>query len=353
MDDLTLTLKKPAVKLSGWQAVRVTRGIERMPSDFDIEFTERFPGEAESVVVKPGDECQVLIGSDLVITGYVDRFMPTIDRSRHSLRVTGRSKCQDLVDCSVVWDSNQMSGATALTVAQNLAGKYNITVKALTDVGDPIKQVNFIWSETPYQVIERVVRSQALLVYDSPDGNLILSRVGTEKHGSGFQQGKNVERATAMFGMDLRYSEYRVRMHNMTPLSETGDAGDILTIVEDKDVPRFRRREIIAETGVLVAGLAQKRGVWEAARRAGRSYCVQLTTDSWRDGDGMLWTPNRMVRLQLPSLKIPDVQWIVAEVTYRRDRAGTAADLVLMPPDAFSVQPIVLNPIPADVQTRG
>lgn len=347
MDDLTLITGKR--KLSGWQAVRVTRGIERMPSDFDIEFTERFPGEAESVVVKPGDECQVLIGSDLVITGYVDRFLPTVDRYRHSLRVTGRGKCQDLVDCSAEWESNQISSASVLSIAQKLAAPYGITVSALDDVGPPIPQINLMWGESPYSVIERITRANALLAYDGPDGNLILARVGTQKHGSGFEQGKNVERATAMFGMDLRFSEYVVRMLNMSPLGETGNAGDILVTVTDKEVPRHRRRTIIAETGVVAAGLAEKRGTWEAARRAGRSYCVQMTTDSWRDGDGMLWTPNRMVRLQLPSLKIPDVQWIVAEVTHRRDRAGTAADLVLMPPDAFAVAPVVLMPTLNDV----
>lgn len=347
MDDLTLITGTR--KLSGWQGVRVTRGIERMPSDFDIEFTERFPGEAEAVVVKPGDACQVRIGDDLVVTGYVDRFMPSIDGQRHTLRVTGRSKCQDLVDCSAEWDSNQISSASVLSISQKLAAPYGITVSALDDVGPPIPQINLLWGETPYSVIERITRANALLAYDAPDGNLILARVGTGKHGSGFEQGKNVERATAMFGMDLRFSEYVVRMLNMNPVGETGTAGDVLVTVDDKEVPRHRRRTIIAETGVVAAGLAERRGLWEAARRAGRSYCVQLTADSWRDGEGMLWTPNRLVRIQLPSLKIPNVQWIVAEVTYRRDRTGTAADLVLMPPDAFAVAPVVLMPTLNDV----
>lgn len=346
-DDLTLVTG--GRKLSGWQGVRVTRGIERMPSDFDIVYTERFPGETDAVVVKPGDACELRIGGDLVITGYIDRFIPSISPAAHTLRVIGRGKCQDLVDCSAEWPSNQISSADVLSIAQKLAAPYGITAKALSDVGEPIPQINLMWGETPYQVIERIVRARALLAYDGPDGNLILSRVGSERHRTGFEQGVNIEAAQAMFGMDLRFSEYVVRRLSMSSVSETGSDGDILVTVTDKAVPRNRKRYIIAETGIEAAGLSQRRGLWEAARRAGRSYYVMLTTSTWRDGDGMLWTPNRRASLKAPALKIDSVDWVISEVTYRRDAQGTHADLILMPPDAFEPMPVVLNPTLADV----
>ncbi|SMF48304.1 Mu-like prophage tail protein gpP [Azospirillum oryzae] len=350
MDDLTLITGKR--KLSGWQAVRVTRGIERMPSDFDIEFTERFPGEAESVVVKPGDECQVLIGNDLVITGYVDRFLPTVDRHRHSLRVTGRSKSQDLVDCSAEWPSNQISSSDVLSISKKLAQPYGIGVTALSDVGEPIPQFNLIWGETPYQIIERMARFRALLVYDAPDGSIILARAGTETHRTGFEQGINIERATALFGMDLRFSDYVVRSLSISPAGDAAGynvTSDIQATAKDAEVPRHRLRQIIAETGIVAFKLSEQRGQWEAARRAGRSYCVQITTSTWRDGDGMLWTPNRLVNIKIPALKIAEANWLIADVTFRRDTAGTHADLTLMPPQAFLPQPFVWQPTISDV----
>ncbi|WP_422449499.1 phage baseplate assembly protein, partial [Thermoanaerobacterium sp. DL9XJH110] len=42
MEELILTVG--GRELSGWTEVRVTRGIERCPSDFQIGMTERFPG---------------------------------------------------------------------------------------------------------------------------------------------------------------------------------------------------------------------------------------------------------------------------------------------------------------------
>jgi prophage tail gpP-like protein len=40
-DDGELTLVSEGQRLSGWQEIRVSRCIERCPSDFDIQFTAR------------------------------------------------------------------------------------------------------------------------------------------------------------------------------------------------------------------------------------------------------------------------------------------------------------------------
>jgi prophage tail gpP-like protein len=40
---------------------------------------------------------------------------------------------------------------------------------------------------------------------------------------------------------------------------------------------------------------------------------------------------------------------LISEVTYKRDANGTTADLVIMPPEAFYQEPIILNPIAPDV----
>ncbi len=127
-DDLTLTIGGRSI--SGWDSIRVTRGIERCPSDFDLSLTERFPGEASALVVQPGDACAVSIGGDLVVTGYVDQFHPSITPTSHMIRVSGRGKCQDLVDCSAEWPNGQISGSSALQIAQNLAKPYGISVSA-------------------------------------------------------------------------------------------------------------------------------------------------------------------------------------------------------------------------------
>lgn len=343
-DDGDLTLKAAGQKIGGWTAVRVTAGIERCPRDFEIRMTERYPGELAAVTVAPGDPCEVRIGGDLVVNGYVDRLMPTIEDNEHSITVVGRGKCEDLVDCSAEWASNQVSNASILSIARKLAAPYGITVEGLGDMGNPVPQFNIIWGETAYEVIERVARYEALLVYESPEGNLVLSRVGSASHASGFTQGRNVQRASPIFAVDQRYSEYVARMLDFS-LADVAGVGDIIETVADKAITRHRLLYIIAEAGDTENfAITRQRAEWEAARRAGRSWNVTLTADSWRDSAGKLWTPNQFAPVDLPTLKVPKQDWVIGEVSYIRDARGTRADLVLMPPDAFQPAPFLLVP---------
>jgi len=79
-----LTLKVNGLNISGRESIRVSRSIERCPSDFEIGMTERYTGDLREVLLKPGDACQVKLGNDLVITGYIDR-VTSIAAGHHSV----------------------------------------------------------------------------------------------------------------------------------------------------------------------------------------------------------------------------------------------------------------------------
>ncbi|EMO9494388.1 phage tail protein, partial [Raoultella ornithinolytica] len=101
--------------IEGWDAVRVTRSIERFPSDFSLGLMDYYPGTSEKQLVQEGQSCDVRIGNDLVLTGYIDSWEPAITRARHEVQANGRSKCQDLVDCSAEWPNNVINQSDALS----------------------------------------------------------------------------------------------------------------------------------------------------------------------------------------------------------------------------------------------
>jgi prophage tail gpP-like protein len=352
-DDLTLTVGNQTI--SGWLEVRVTRGIERCPSDFEIELTERFPGEADGVSVKPVDACVVKLGDDPVITGFIDRTGYAISAAQHTLSVSGRGKCADLVDCSAEWPGGQISGADALEIATKLAKPYGITVSAPGSTGVRVQTFNLMIGESAFDVIERVCRFGALLAYELPDGSLVLAQAGKEKAASGFTQGVNVQTAGITYSSDQRFSQYECFLQSMDVLADAGEGGNLLANAADPGIERHRLKYIVTEAPGGGVDFAQKRVTWEANRRIGRSMQLHLTTDSWRDAAGALWAPNTLVPLALPILKCGSEQdkrmWLISEVTYRRDAAGTACDLTIMPPDAFLPLPIIQLPSLADIPT--
>lgn len=348
-DDVTIIVNGQT--LGGWTNVRIARGVERCPSDFQLGMTEVYPGQADAMQIKPGDACQVKIGHTKVITGYIDRVMPAIQGRQHSIRVMGRGKCADLVDCSAEWPGGQISGSSVLEIASKLAKPYGITVSGATS--DPIPTFNLMRGETPWEIVERLCRFRQLLAYETTDGNLTLSQVGTTRAASGFKEGYNVEQATATWGMDQRFSDYLCYLQSVETLDDLGTGGDLIATYNDKGVPRHRMLMMVAESsgGGLGLNVARDRVQWEASRRFGRSAEVRLITDNWRDSAGDLYAPNTLVPLDLPTLKISGKLWAVSEVTYVKDENGTHCELLIMPPQAFQPQPTLLQPVPAELAT--
>lgn len=337
-DDLTITAA--GMNISGWETMRLTRGIERIPSDFSVTMTERYPGELGGVFLNPGLPVEVKLGDDPVLTGYVDQFAPSFAPGMHSITLTGRSKCADLVDCSAEWPAGQISNSNALQVAEKLAKPYGIKVKALSDPGAIIPQYNLLLTSPAYEVIEEICRFAALLAYDDTDGNLVLSRAGSAQAASGFMEGKNVQTGAVSYTQHDRYQDYQMIIVDMDLSTDFGTGGNALVILNDQGVLRHRVKSIVADNSIGrgVDG-ATKLGGWQMRRRFGRSAQVRVTVDSWRDAAGKLWAPNTLAPIHLPSLHATDLLWLISEVTYFRDATGTRAEVILMPPEAFEIPP--------------
>ncbi len=348
-DELTLLLD--GVSIQGWNAIRMTRGIERVPGDFELTLTERFPGQIAAVTVNPGASCQVLLGADVVLTGYVDRYVPSISAEQHEIRVIGRGKCCDLVDCSAEWPGGQISGTSALDIARKLAAPYGIpaTLRSGVAGGPIIPQFNLILGETAWEIIERVCRYSALICYEDASGALVLDQAGTTAHASGFAEGVNVQSASISYSMDRRYSDYVAFRQSVETLDDLGANGvdyNAIGRATDTAVSRHRQLDIIAMASAWGQEVADATARWDLARRYGRSFACRLVTDSWRDSDGVLWQPNRLVQIELPTLKMSMAQWVISEVTYQLDEQGTTATLVIMPPQAFQAKPVLLQTLP-------
>jgi len=351
-DTLSLTVGNQV--LSGWQRVQVTRPLKGIPASFSIEVTEKYPNLPD-IDLKAGQPCTVTIGSDLVMTGYVDRYAASLNGAQHTIRVEGRSKSQDLCDCSALVEGisageqsqqgMQIVNGDAVSIAQRVAKPYGVTIQSTATGLPQVPQFNINLGETAWDIIDRVTRYSQLLVYDMPDGSVMMATVGKESMASGFAVGQNTESADVMFSMDQRYSDYEGHLISVMALGT--DAGvnmpGVGEVVKDPDVPRFRKLYIISEQTILGVPLAGKRAAWEKASRWGRSFNFNVTCDSWRDAAGKLWEPNKLAPITAPQLKLPNRSWLIGTVTYTRDETGQHCRLSLWPPEAFTIEPVAPN----------
>jgi prophage tail gpP-like protein len=350
----------PWAGYTGWTRQRITSGIEDCPSDFELEATDKVPDGATAVDIQPGYECFIVIGTQRVLTGYVDRVAFELTPTAHVVRITGRSKCADIVDCSAEFSTFQLNNTNPLSLAQVLVKDFGITASAAGDIGNTqIPQFDVILTETPYEIIERVARYAALLAYDDVNGNLVLSRAGQTEMASGFSQGVNVQEAYGLFTMDERYSSVEATILTTDTLyTDPGSPNDSSAIAldaiqgalaTDKGVLRNRPLILIAEQGDINYQVAQQRCLWEVNRRIGRSQAVRVIADSWFDMSGNLWAKNSLAPINLPAMRISNAKWLIGSVTFTRDEDGTRADVTLMPAAAFLPEPIILLPYASDV----
>ena len=127
-DDVTLRVN--GREWGGWTSVRIGAGIERLARDYSVEITREWPGgdgvTSLQLRVKNGDRVEVLIGDDLVITGWVEATPVRYDARSISTGISGRSITADLIDCAA--DPTQFNGLSLIQVAASLAKPFNIDV---------------------------------------------------------------------------------------------------------------------------------------------------------------------------------------------------------------------------------
>ncbi len=344
---------------SGWTDVRVTRGVDRFPSEFEVTATELFPGEANQIFVKPGQPCQIKIGSDDVITGYIDRYSAGIEPGGHTVRIHGRGRCSDLVDCSAIFDTMQFNNFKIGSLASKLCQPFNITPSLPDGDSDVVPQYSITLTETPYEILEKIASWANFLLLEDTSGNLVISRVGDTMTASGFSQGQNVQAADVSFSTDGRYTLIKPIYQSTEFLSDGGPAPDGSLNIPDVQgaaatdntfparadgSPRYRPLLVLSDQNVISANLAGAVAAWEKNRRWGRSQEVRVVTDTWRDSAGKLWSPNSLATVNIPALKLSNVTWLIAEVSFMKGAGGTTAEIKLQPKEAFVPSYEILQP---------
>ena len=355
-DDVSIVVGGQTI--GGWENVAIWRGIERMPASFDIGLTERYPTQDGLVDIRPGQPIQVKIGSDKILTGYVDHYNPGLSANSHGVQIAGRSMSEDLVDCSAKFSTFQINNTTMMGLANTLCQPFEVAV--MTPDGDSgvLPQFSVILTETPYEIMERVCRWANFLLYDDVSGAIILGRVGDKTMASGFSEGVNIQDVQAQFSTSERYTEIDPVYLSTAFLQLAPDANgapqlpyipgaaatDSTFPPRASGTPRYRPLIVVSEQSQAAPNLAKLRAQWEMTRRAGRSQAVTVTCDSWRDSAGTLWTPNALAPLNIPSAKLPNRTWLISDVGFLRNENGTTAQVTLMPKEAFIPAPDVLLP---------
>ena len=260
--DDTVTLLIGGQAFTGWQDVRIVRGVEMMPSHFALRLTERLPGASGLLAIDPGATCRVKLGQDVVITGFVDSYNARVNAKSHEITVIGRSSTEDLVDCAAGVTAGHetearmtFSAPSLLQLANDLCKPFGITATApdgegepIVSTGDGIPQFTIPLNASVYDVLEEKARWKQMLLLDGTDGNLVLAKLGTKTAASGFTMPGSVIDAGVSFNKQDRFSVYLPALFNIdqafdvAAASQTTSSNYLGVVADDaafKDQPRW------------------------------------------------------------------------------------------------------------------
>ena len=324
-------------KHAGWLAVNIRRSLETIADSFELSVTNRWQDQVEPRPIAAGNACDISINGETVITGYVDDVYPNYDARSHSVDVVGRSKTADLVDCSF-FSGEDFKGKTFAVAAKTVCDPFGIDVVVDTDIGAPFAQTQKMEpGETVFEFLERLARYRALRLTSTVDGDLLITRTGSERVATPLQLGVNILSASGAFSFRDRFQEYVVlgqRTGDDQSWSGANASSSGSVIDDGLSKGRYRPTLIIAD-GSINTDECKRQAQWHRNTRFGRSGGIVYTVSGWFHADG-LWQPNTIVTIVDRFMDI-DGERLITEVQYILDEQGERTEIRVMPPEGFDL----------------
>lgn len=195
---------------SGWTSLSVFRSLESMSGQFELGIAIR--PEDDVSQIQPGASIVLKMNGQTVITGYLDALSQVITDDSKDIRVTGRDKTADLVDCAVLHQSYHFKNQTLQQIAETICQPFGINVVWQATEPGANEKIN-VWQvepgETAFDTISKAARHKGVLVTSDVDGNLVFTDPSETVVGN-FKLGENILELELNDDWSQRFSLYRV-----------------------------------------------------------------------------------------------------------------------------------------------
>lgn len=354
-----VTLKANGFKMGGWTTVSIRKSTEQLAHDFSLEVTNQRVGPLGQTVptgvttlgvrnaadeLTNADECTIEIDGKVIITGFLDTFAFDYDDNAASLRLSGRSKTGDLVDCSAIYKTGVWKDATLARIVADLCEPYGITAFASgPTVLKPFKSFKLEEGETAFDAISRACNQRSVLPITLADGSLACVQASKTPSGAVIELGKNVLEGSVSRDYRDRFSNYLFKGQTAASDDWSGkSASQLEGSIDDTDVERYRPLVVLSQKQRTREDMGN-RALWERNVRAGRSARYSYTVDSWTFSSGSIWATGGDVWETNTLARVKD-EWsdvdedlLITSAEFNLDANSRTARIELLHRSAFDV----------------
>jgi len=358
---------------------RVSRSIDTVVDGWTAEIAW-VPGQDKRLdpLVAPFayPKAQVYLGQTLVNTGRLYDVTNNVTATGITKTLEGASYTADLVDSMIdpgVGPSGECNNLSVWNICHALMDPLGLGVK--TDLNDvvvatpniaggkvrvasPFQIVDIGMTETYAELFTRLAFQRGMLVTNDEYGNLFLTNAHTTgvpvaTLGEGNVQdylkaqsaSGNVRSPSWAAKFDGRKRFYKYTVYCWSGMGDgyESTAQDnympINSQAVDTSIPKTRRTHVLAGDNEI--GGAQISAQYKRSMQLAEALTIPFPVTTWYDGHGKLWTPNTLVRVQAPSIHIPNgFTFLIRQVEYTHEGSGQTATLSILPPQVYTGEAI-------------
>ncbi len=302
--------------------------------------------------VTPGASVKLLVGGETVLTGRIDAVEEPLDKTQHSVSITGRDLGAALVDCSVPMLS--MRDATLETIIRRvLQPSFGINQIAYKAKGTaPRHTVHTEPGQTAWDWLMAGCEANQVWPWFAPDGTLVIGQPDYDNatnapvatlvlrvnDGSGSANSNNIKRLH-------RHKSIHSRFTHITVLAQgagDGEEGrhDVKGTATDDgliaDFPGLYRPKVVLDGNAGTAKLAEARANKLMADSIMNSERLHITVAGHRvrmadNSRGVLWEAGMRVHVLSEPHGVDDVYFVIKRSFERSRHSGTESHLELIP----------------------
>lgn len=343
MTDIKLIVAGRA--LDRWKTARVIRTIDAVSGSFQLGLAGIGSSGSGKWPIREEDECQVLIGKEPIVTGWIDRWEASLTATDRKITVSGRDKTGALVDNSAVTRDWEYFNVDVVELARRLAAPFGIQV--LPDLKRPVerlRKVSIDRGTSAWEVLGAACKMAGVLAIANGEGQLVIARPATGRAVIALVEGVNIISITASHDASGRFHQYIVTGQRTGGEDLTAEESvNVRGSARDETVRRKDRVLMIRADTEATPGYARSRAEWEAIVRAGKGESVTVQVQGWTQDGVTTWPVNALVDVRCPTLGI-NGRMLIAQAAFSLDPdAGETTELELLRPDAYAPQPVVLK----------
>ena len=310
--------------------VEITRHLNALGSTFNITFPNRWIDSQSEFIFTAGKRIRVILrDKNVLIDGFIEKISTEVSDKSHLIRIEGRDKTGDLVDCSP-GTADEFTNLTLAQIAERVCKPFNI--KVFDQAKDPhqFPKAKFRPAETVFNFLNRLSKQRGILLNSTSiaGGGLTLVRPGQYRYRKERLDYRNILTCSTSVDISKIYSKYTILSQTNNVVNIEDEQGEIeqetnvvATVTDSTARRKIGPNKYIERPMTMISEKqatniqAASRASWEQVKRLGEMLKIDILVNGWLTRDGDIWRVNRKIKVEYPHAGL-DGTYLIASCKY-------------------------------------